>query len=484
MNDQTGLVSIHVGHPDPANYVEPAEGGRRPLGRRRSTGRPTIMDPALDWSARGAMPAWLGSDTAQCAAAFESSLFHGRGADELKRFLAAAKQRSEPAILVAKLGDADDDMPRSVMASCDASLSLPDHYTQILADRLPIGGRPSLVPGVSGADRDLGLRLLNRPADAPWWSLRLGVAQWHGAAPLRPPVVPAGTLQPILVDALGGPVVAVWISPEEDERWYLIPDRSDWGQVIDWVVRQALPAYAPDALRRVRSPLFHDPLLRTSAESTAEQVLADMEVRHAEERAELEAQLHTAREAAEPIREALLHGSGSDLAGAVQVVLTASGFQTMDLDAELGGTKSADVLAVRDGHRILVEVKSAGGNPSESLVADLQRHLTTWPSLRPDEPVHGAALIVNHQHKLPPHERSTDIYTRPEFVGSLQFPVISTMTLFNWWRAEDWPSIRTALLGEVEPERSETSEAADLPLDKVERRRRWFGRSKSDPTAG
>jgi hypothetical protein len=364
-------------------------------------------------------------------------------------------------------------------------MTFPDHHTEILGNRLPTGSRPSLARDLSSADRDLGLRLLNRAPDDPWWALRLGTVQWEGGIALRLPPALEGTLQPILIDALGDPVVAVWVSREDNQRWYFIPDRSDWGQVIDWVVRQALPAYAPDALRRVRSPLFHDPLVTTSAESAAAQALADMELRHAAERAQLEAQLEHARQKVEPIREALLHGTGASLAGAVQAVLAASGFHTVDLDVELGGTKSADVLAVWCGNRILVEVKSASGNASESLAADLQRHLATWPSLRPGDPIHGAALVVNHQHRLPPHERSTEVYTRPEFVSSLQFPVISTMTLFNWWRAEDWTSIRAALLGGAESEQSQTDENGDEPQGKVEqRRRRWFGRTKSDPTAG
>jgi hypothetical protein len=183
-----------------------------------------------------------------------------------------------------------------------------------------------------------------------------------------------------------------------------------------------------------------------------------MEVRHAQERAELQAQLQHARDNAEPVREALLHGTGSGLANAVRAVLTSAGFHTVDLDHELGGSKSADLLATRGSSRILIEVKSATGRAPESLTDDLQRHLNTWPSLRPDQPVHGAALVVNHQHRLPLHERSPEIYTRHEFVSTLQFPVISTGTLFEWWRTADWDHIRAALLDQTQPQPASTSD--------------------------
>jgi hypothetical protein len=367
-NPGPGLVSIHVGYPDPAQHVEAPSSTRRRLGRQRP--RPTITDSSLDWHARGATPAWLGTDTAHCAAAFEPSLFAGQGADELKRFLTAAAQRGELALVVATMGDAQDDTLRSPLTTVDASVTLPDLTTVIHGVRLPVGARPSLASDLSNADRDLACRLLDRPADAPWWALRLDAVHWERLDDFgspSPPVTPAGTLQAILVDSLGDPVVAAWINPDGDQRWYIIPDHSDWGQVIDWVVRQALPAYAPDALRRVRSPLFHDPVLMTIAEVDAQQALADMEVRHAQERAELQAQLQYARDNAETVREALLHGTGSGLVNAVRAVLTSAGFHTVDLDHELGGSKSADLLATRDNSCILIEVKSTTGRAPESL---------------------------------------------------------------------------------------------------------------------
>jgi hypothetical protein len=69
----------------------------------------------------------------------------------------------------------------------------------------------------------------------------------------------------------------------------------------------------------------------------------------------------------------------------VHAVLAAAGLHVVDLDRELGATKSADLLVsvAGTGPRRLVEIKGVSGKPSENLVADLQRHLDTWPQLRP-----------------------------------------------------------------------------------------------------
>lgn len=75
------------------------------------------------------------------------------------------------------------------------------------------------------------------------------------------------------------------------------------------------------------------------------------------------------------------------------------------------------------------------------------RHISTWPSLRPaQQPVTHAALVVSHQCRRPPRERSSQVYTRPEFVSALPFPVISARQLFDWWRAADWPAVRNAIV--------------------------------------
>jgi hypothetical protein len=69
-----------------------------------------------------------------------------------------------------------------------------------------------------------------------------------------------------------------------------------------------------------------------------------MEIRHAEERTRLEAELARAAEEAEKIRYGLLYGTGSELVEAIATVLTTAGFTTVNLDDDLGGTRSADLL--------------------------------------------------------------------------------------------------------------------------------------------
>ncbi|MGY0057421.1 hypothetical protein ACWY4P_12785 [Streptomyces sp. LZ34] len=150
---------------------------------------------------------------------------------------------------------------------------------------------------------------------------------------------------------------------------------------------------------------------------------------------------------------------------------------TVDLDEELGGTKSADLLVGADGVASrLAEVKGASGPAQEHLVGHLQRHLETWPQLRPDKPVSEGVLIVNHQHKLHPSERTAAVYARPEFVASLEslpVTVISTVELFNWWRAADWTAIRTAVLGDAAAI-AQSATPVNPPQPPTAQRRRWW----------
>lgn len=401
------------------------------------------------WQANGLEPRWLGMESSDCPAALEPSTFHGDGADELKRFLAGAERRGEIALVIATIGDAQDTDPRSVMATHDASINLPLSYNTVAGRRLPSGTQPRLAEDLGPADRDLALRLMNRPIDAAWWSLEL-----HGATVDRMDGRgrevhdPVGTLKPVLVDGLDNPIAAVWIDPAQSQRWYIVPDTTDVDLLLSWLINQGLPTYVPDALRRVRSAHFVDPDLQTSAELAARQQLADLEVDYTAQKARLQLELRQAEAAAESIRYGLLYGSGSTLVAAVKAALTEAGLAIIDLDDELAGTKSADLLVIADQHRILTEVKAAGGAASEGLVGDLKRHLETWPQLRPSEPVTQGLLIVNHQHKLSPGDRAPQVYSRPEFVQSLDVRVLSALELFEHWRTEDWAGLRSAVIGE------------------------------------
>jgi hypothetical protein len=455
---------VHIGEPEPGSDQDGS--WQRVRGRQRVR----LVPDELDWQKHGLQPRWLGMETGDCAAALVPGAFGGGGTSERDRYLAGARLRSEIALVVAMIGD---DMP----------VRLSEPFTSVHGRRLPAGIRPLLAPDLSSADRDLALRLLTRPADAPWWSLHLSGAHLiRGDGSGEEQHEPQGRLQPVLIDALGDPVVAAWIPPSDDQRWYIIPatmipTATDWDNILNWLVQRALLEYVPNSLRRARSLHFIDPDLQTTEELTARQALDELSARYAEEKTPLEQALQEAETRAGPVRYGLLYGTGAELVHAVAQVLTNAGVRTIDLDKELGGTKSADLLVSAEGPPWrLVEVKSASGAAQERLVSDLARHLETWPQLHRPEPVTGGVLVVNHQHKSYPSERPTQVYSRPEFVATLSVTVVSTVQLFHWWRTGDVTTIRTAILG-VDPRRASAGPIqAEIPLGTAPpstRRRRW-----------
>ncbi|MGN9916609.1 hypothetical protein [Micromonospora palomenae] len=445
----TGLVPVHIGQPEPGSEREQDLLVRQQSARERGyRKRSPRVPPGLDWQRHGVQPRWLGMETSDCAVAIEPGYFSGQGDAERDRFLAGTAQRGELALLISVIGDVDDDGQRSVLSQFDASVHVGDIYTNVYGRRLPAGSRPTIAAGLGAADRDLAIRLLTRPPDAPWWALKLHGTTLEGInGETRHEA--QGHLEPILIDPLGDPVVAAWVSPSGTQRWYVIPDVTPWDNLLGWLIHSALPSYVPNVLRRTRSPHFVDPELQTADELAARRALAELEARYTEEKTLLEQQLRHAEQHAESVRYGLLYGTGDDLVGAVAAVFSAAGLCVVDLDRDLGGTKSADLLvSIGDAPpRRLVEVKAASGPAQEHMIGYLQRHLDTWPQLRLDLPVTGGALVVNHQHKLPPADRTTQVYSRPEFVASLPVTVLSTVELFGWWRVGDWPAIRTAILG-------------------------------------
>jgi hypothetical protein len=446
--DVVRLVPVHVGHDAPsAHALGGAEEAGPALRRRQRSQGSALQGRSIGWQRHELEPRWLGMETSDCAAAINPGVFHNRGADELNRFLAGAKARNEIALIITTMGDIYDDTPRSPFASADDSILLPSLEGSISGVRLPDGARASLASNLSGADRDLGLRLLNRPSDSPWWSLGLsGTTSYPGAG--GPPTrhEPGGHLDPILVDGLGHPVAAAWVPATGDQRWYVIPDATDWEGILDWLGQHALPLHVPNAMRRARSRQVLDPTLQTQAEVSARRALDELDAEYAAERLRLEGELEQASTTAEPMRDGLLYGTGAALENAVASVLSAAGFETIVLDDLLDDTTSADLLVTYQVERRLVEVKSASGRAAEALVGRLQRHLETWPQLRPGEPVGGGVLVVNHQYRLEPHERAPEVYSRQEFVAALTVPVLATRQLFEWWRNSDWTAIREAVL--------------------------------------
>jgi hypothetical protein len=443
-----GLVLVHIAAHDPAQLEEP-DPQAADYARQRFAA--SAKYAGTSWSKHGAEPRWLGMDTSTCAAAINPSQISGHGADEFERFLSGAASHGEPALIIATMGTADEDDDRgwSVFGPPGGRVDFPHLTGAIVGKRLLAGAQISLAPDLDAADSDLARRLLNRPADAPWWAMGLQTRALEG--PRGTTVLKSeGELVPILVDSLGEPVVARWTSGDGQQIWYVIPDGVDWNQVVDWLVQRALPEHVPAALRRVRSRHDVDPALETPAETHARTALEELERRYLEDKTRLQSECERARHESEPVRSGLLYCSGAELVAAVAVVLRAAGFAVTDLDAELG-TQSADLLAVLDGSTCLVEVKAAAGAAGEKMIAQLQGHLETWPELRPDQPVSCAALIVNHQHRLTPAERTGEVFQRRARLNTLPFPVLATGDLFRWWRTQDWPAVQAAVLGQARP---------------------------------
>jgi hypothetical protein len=442
-------IPVHLGLARPKPSDKQAAADARPPNPMFHRRQSPLEDLGFDWARHNLEPRWLAMESSDCAAALDPSIYYNSGASELERFLTGATTRDETALVIATIGDIDDHRPRPPLATADDAISLPGVEEYIAGARLPDGAKASLASDLGTADRDLGLRLLSgRPADAPWWSLTLTGSEGHsGGGPLMR-YEATGQLHPILIDGLNHPVVAAWMPASANQRWYIVPDVSDWHSILDWLFERALPEHVPGALRRARSPLAHDPALQTQAETAARRALDDLDATYSQERRLLDARLEEARAEAEPMRNGLLYGTGAELEQAVATVLKAAGLLAVSLDELLGDTTSADLLVSYRSERRLVEVKAVSGNASESFVGQLERHLQTWPQLRPNKPVGGGALVVNHQHRLEPDERTPSVYTRQEFIATLTVPVVSTRQLFDWWRDSDWVAIREAILGQ------------------------------------
>jgi hypothetical protein len=97
------------------------------------------------------------------------------------------------------------------------------------------------------------------------------------------------------------------------------------------LVQQALPAYVPGALRRVRSWGYADEDLQTAQETTARLAITELRERYERDKEALEQQLRSATEETTPVRDGLLHGTGGELADAVRTVLPPQGSRSMTL---------------------------------------------------------------------------------------------------------------------------------------------------------
>jgi hypothetical protein len=455
--------------------------------------RPELASGSIDWPALGLTPRFLRQESAACVAALEPNTFHGQGADELGRFLDATSARGETALLVSIVGQVEEQqVVRNVFSRNDAAVSLAHLRGSVAGRRLPAGTTTQLAADLAPTDRDLALRLRNRPSSAPWWALQLTGVELHGSDGVERRE-PGGRLQPLVTNELGETLAGVWIPDEYDWRWYCLPAGTDWNTILDWLATQAIPEYVPNALRRTRSAELVDDELLTRQEITARNDLTRFESDAITTRQRLTDARDAAQVAADGIRFGLLYGTGQVLVDAVNHALSDAGFVVIDLDEELGRGKSGDLLASLDRRHWLVEVKSVSGNAGEDLYEDLLRHISTWPALARPEPLEGGALIVNHEHRQSPLDRARTPYTRGEFVQSLRHPVIPTLALFAWWRDGDHDAVINAVTGgpqchqampavpaeqRVQPVTPvldvERAMPAPSPSPPTRKRRRWF----------
>jgi hypothetical protein len=370
-----------------------------------------------------------------------------RGAAEWQRFLAGTQVRGDVALAISMIGSPAPPQTRGLLGA-GAGVSLPGAggFNSVAGPRIMLATAPTPADDLGRADRDLALRLVNaRDSTLRWWSLHLDGAEIHRGGSSSQVINPTGSLTPLLFSAAGEVVAAVWISPDDAIHHYIIPWLPVWRPVLDWVGQQAIPEFVPAAWRRIHTGIGDDPDLQTTDESSALAALARVDDEHRVRREALVQRLDDARAAADQVRIDLLFGSGTNLEKAVARVLSDAGITVTFLDHLFERSASADLLVTNLGRRRLIEVKSASGNASERLVDSARKHLETWPALRPDLAVEAVVLIVNHQTSSHPHDRSADVYSRPEFVASLTIPVITTLQLYHAWRRGDYAAIQQAL---------------------------------------
>lgn len=480
----TPAWDVHIGYLPPSRWDDLADHDAR--ARRSLAGhelRPGITIEPIAWESLHMTPRWIGDDTSAAVAAIEPSMYHKRGADEWQRFLAGTRCRGEVALAVSMIGAPKD--PTAVSFSGlfgpAESVSLPGGtaFCSVGGDRVALAEAPTPAPGLGPADRDLALRLVNAHEKTPqWWSLHLnGTQAFPGDGGGAGRVIdPSGSLLPLLITGAREVVAAVWISPEQDIRHYIIPWLPAWATVLDWLGQRAVPEFVPSASRRMHGRLGEDPGLQTTAESSAQAELAQLDAEHRQRRETLEQNLQAARAAAQDVRFDLLFGSGVVLERGVARVLRDAGCTVTSIDDLLGQTVSADLLVEYQAQRQLVEVKSASGNAPERLVEATRKHLDTWPVLRPNVDVAGITLIVNHQTNSHPSDRTAQVYARLEFVQSLTIPVVSTLALFHAWRRGDLTTIRAEVFGDTAPANGSSPDARPIPPSAAagdRRARRW-----------
>jgi hypothetical protein len=442
-------LDVHVGVRGPSHWDELAALRRVTAIDADDDGdRPVVTLPDIDWAGLGFTPRWIGDDASESVAAVEPSFHFGEGADEWRRFIAGTSRRGELALAVSMIGSATPPTYIAALGPPGETVTMPSEYghvvTGVFGQRITLASPPAPPRDLGSADLEVARQIANIRRDLPWWHLKLWVQNVaRGGGPYE--AKPDGTLSPLLLSQAGEVVAGVWTSPKRSLRYYVLPYLPSYVPILRWLADRAIPELVPTATRRLRASVAFEPKLQTEVECATQSALYELATDFERRAAVLEVQLDAAREAANAVRYPLLFGSGSVLVAAVERVLLDAGLEVVNLDDHFGDTVSADLLVTWGNQRVLVEVKSSASHPSERDAERATRHLNTWPNLKPELPVSGIVLIFNHQTRLHPLDRSAEPYTRPEFVASLTFPVVTTLRLFDAWRKGDDAAIRQAM---------------------------------------
>ena len=475
MSPSTNPIPVHVGSKPPTDWDvterQQAEAGDQASAWLADQRRPEFASHDIDWAKHGLEPRWVGGDSVACAAAINPSQFSGHGATEFERFVLGAQKRQDKALVIHFIGSLEPPTRHNVFERNGASAPLIGFDCSVSGEQVGLESKLSLAPNLHGADKDLAKRIQGRSELLPAWALSVGGHTWSHPGGTTTHTQPTGNLQPLVVTDLDEPIAAVWISPDNSQRVYFLPAGTTPDTVLSWLAGQAFSEFAPSVLRSSRSPEPYRRALPTKAESEATEALRLFEQQTEQIRKAHVESVSVAHEAADSLRHDLLFGTGQALADAVAHLLRDAGIAVTDIDQMLGRTANADLLAELDGYRVIIEVKSAGGRPSEKLYDDLQSHLREWPTTTRSA-LDGGVLIINHQWKLEPEQRDLSPYNRPEFLSAQTSPVVSSTWLFDAWRTEDWARITSGIFGTVRP----TPNTAQTPAgpDQPSKRRSLF----------
>lgn len=485
-------LNIHVGVLSPAEWDE-TERLQRELGDDAAPAladrrRPALATPGIAWESFGFVPRWIKDEATSCVAALNPDQFSGM--TQYGRFVEAAKRRGETALAVAIV-----EAPRGNGSGFNifdsygfrgSSVPLVGHTGSIHAAVLGSGGQADIAPGLDPDDKDLAMRIRNHADRISWAVLTLEDevsypgGGWNLADGARR--TPAqGHLEPLLISEIGEPLAAVWTSDDQTELLYVLPDGTPIDTVLSWLAERGLPALVPGAVRRSLDPVLIRADFATSQETRLRADLADRTRRFEEQTAALQQRLTDEHARADPVRHALLFGTGSQLEEAVAQVLRDAGLQVQPVDELLRQTASADLLVAWGSRARLVEVKSSSKAASERAYDDLVSHLREWPSIGPVE-VEGGALIFNHNLRTDPMNRPSEPYQREAFLQASEHPILGTIELLGMWLRQDWGTARSVIFSDkavgAAPASLSSADGSRVPATAkpAPRRRRPFGR--------